>query len=123
MGAHHELPYAQRLSKLTENKLALWDVCATAIRPGSLDSAITDAVPNDFNALLNAHPHIECIAFNGAAAAQMFMKSVIPRLTPQQNAIRREILPSTSPAHAGMTFEQKLARWRDQLSSFITQVK
>jgi G:T/U-mismatch repair DNA glycosylase len=27
------------------------------------------------------------------------------------------VLPSTSPAHAGMTFEEKLARWRATLQT------
>ncbi|OZA12577.1 MAG: DNA-deoxyinosine glycosylase, partial [Hydrogenophilales bacterium 17-62-8] len=34
-----ELAYAERTQRLVENGIALWDVCASAQRPGSLDAA------------------------------------------------------------------------------------
>jgi TDG/mug DNA glycosylase family protein len=39
------------------NRIALWDVCASAHRPGSLDSAISLAsvTPNDFLLFLSEH--------------------------------------------------------------------
>ncbi len=49
-GAGRALPYAERLERLQHSKIALWDVCASATRPGSLDQKIDFAsvVPNDF---------------------------------------------------------------------------
>jgi len=36
-GAGLDVPYEQRAGILMANRIALWDVCKTASRPGSLD--------------------------------------------------------------------------------------
>ena len=107
-GIPRDEPYADRVRKLNEAGVALWDVCAAATRPGSLDHAIRrgSEVPNDFAAFLAAHPHIRLICFNGAKAAALFRKHVKPCV-----AVKCIDLPSTSPAHAAMSFEEKLKRW------------
>lgn len=112
-GAGPELPYAERAQALVQNGIALWDVCAAAQRPGSLDAAIVHAsvVPNDFAAFIASHPDIGLICFNGGKAADLYQRLVLPGLPDTLRAIRTEILPSTSPAHAAMPFEEKLARW------------
>nr|AIA16749.1 DNA-deoxyinosine glycosylase [uncultured bacterium] len=101
-------PYAERARKLSDAGVALWDVCAAAHRPGSLDASIRhdSVVPNDFAAFLGIHPEIKLICFNGAKAAALFRKHV--RLS---GAIRCIDLPSTSPAHAAMPFPDKVGRW------------
>ena len=43
VGALPELPYEGRLDALTERRIALWDVCASADRCGSRDSKIVMA--------------------------------------------------------------------------------
>ena len=112
-GAGPELPYKARARRLVRSGIALWDVCAAAQRPGSLDSSIVHASvePNDLAAFLAAHPHIGLIGFNGGKAAELYRRLVLPGLPATLRAIRYETLPSTSPAHAAMRFEQKLARW------------
>ncbi len=112
-GAGLELPYAERAQRLVQNGIALWDVCAAAQRPGSLDAAIVHAsvVPNDFAAFIQSHPDIGLISFNGGKAADLYRRLVLPTLPERLRAIRTETLPSTSPAHAAMTFDDKLARW------------
>src|SRR5207253_1959941 len=42
-GAEWPLPYARGVKLLTTHRIALWDVLATAERPGSLDSSIVHA--------------------------------------------------------------------------------
>ena len=118
LGAEPALPYEARLAILCQAGIALWDVCAAAERPGSLDSRIRPAsvVPNAIGAFLSAHPRVGLICFNGRGAAQLFQRLVLPHLAPVQAAIRREILPSTSAAHAAMPPAQKLAQWRSALS-------
>jgi hypoxanthine-DNA glycosylase len=112
-GAGPELPYDERARRLILSGVALWDVCAAAHRPGSLDASIRadSVVPNDFAAFIAAHPHIRLIAFNGSKAAELYRRIVLPGLPAALQAIRCETLPSTSPAHASMTPEDKLARW------------
>jgi TDG/mug DNA glycosylase family protein len=112
-GAGPELPYEARTQRLVQNGIALWDVCAAAQRPGSLDASIvhSSVVPNDLAAFLESHPDIGLICFNGGKAADLYRRLVQPGLPATERAIRYETLPSTSPAHAAMPFEEKLTRW------------
>ena len=111
-GAAPELPYEERLEALKARRLALWDVCAAAVRSGSLDASIRHAsvVTNDFAAFLRLHRQIRLICFNGSKAADLYRRLVLPGLPQPMQAIRCETLPSTSPAHATLRLEQKLAR-------------
>jgi double-stranded uracil-DNA glycosylase len=101
------IPYAERVRRLSEAGVALWDVCAAAHRPGSLDLSIRhdSVVPNDFAAFLEAHPRIRLIAFNGAKAGALFRKHVKGIPVPCID------LPSTSPAHAAMALSEKVRLW------------
>lgn len=111
-GARPELPYAQRRRCMVAAGLALWDVCAAAHRPGSLDASIARAsvVANDFENFLDAHRSLKLICFNGAKAELLYRRLVLPRL-PADPPLRHETLPSTSPAHASMPYAEKLRRW------------
>jgi hypoxanthine-DNA glycosylase len=116
-GASPFLPYDERLRRLVAMRIALWDVCASAERAGSLDSAIRSAsvTPNDIAGFLRAHGGIVRICFNGAKAGALFRRHVRRQLTPPANTIPCLVLPSTSPAHASVPFDRKLAAWRDAL--------
>lgn len=122
-GAGPELPYAERAQRLARSGIALWDVCAAAQRPGSLDTSIlhSSVVPNDFAAFIEAHPDVGLICFNGGKAADLYRRLVLPGLPATARAIRTETLPSTSPAHAAMTFEEKLTRWARVLQNWTVQ--
>jgi len=101
--------YAQRCEGVKAAQLAIWDVCHSACRPGSLDSAISaeTVVANDIQGLLRENPSIKLIAFNGNTAATLFKKHI--KTLPQVETIT---LPSTSPAHASLRFAEKLERWQ-----------
>lgn len=116
-GAGPGLPYDERLRRLVAHRLALWDVCASATRPGSLDSSIqrTSVRLNDFRPFLSSHPDIRLICFNGAKAATLF-KAVVPTLQERWAHVRRVTLPSTSPAFASMPLADKIEMWRDALN-------
>jgi hypoxanthine-DNA glycosylase len=117
VGASPDLPYKDRLRRLNEHGIALWDVCAAGRRNGSLDSAIelSSVETNNFSEFLRVHTGITLICFNGQKAKEIFDRKV-PQDPPHLfERIRYEVLPSTSPAHAGMPFEQKLSRWRAAL--------
>jgi TDG/mug DNA glycosylase family protein len=109
-GSSPEIPYDMRTRILKSAGIALWDVLASCKRPGSLDSDISSIVPNDFETFFLNHPHISHIYFNGAMAEKCYQKFVLPRLTPRTSYYLR--LPSTSPAHASLSYEQKLSAWR-----------
>jgi double-stranded uracil-DNA glycosylase len=108
VGAHPSLPYADRLQRLQDHGIALWDVCAAAHRPGSLDASITgvSVVPNAFAEFFCAYPTILSVFFNGQKAEALYRRHVLPTA-----GITYTTLPSTSPAHAAMPFERKLEAW------------
>nr|WP_165446310.1 uracil-DNA glycosylase family protein [Bordetella parapertussis] len=89
---------------------AFWPIAAELF---GLDAAIVaDSVrPNDFQAFFAAHPGIACVGLNGAAAATLYRRHVLPRLHGLAH-LRYVALPSTSPAHAAMDFAAKLRAWR-----------
>ena len=98
--------YENRKYILLKNKVALWDVLQACERQGSLDSAIQKEVANDFTGFLSANPEIKYILFNGQTAAKFFRKYVtVP------DKYKLIILPSTSPAHSGLSFDKKLKAW------------
>jgi TDG/mug DNA glycosylase family protein len=112
-GAGRELPYAERLEKISECGIALWDVLRSCHRPGSLDSAIdiSSARTNDFPALLREHASISQVFFNGRKACEIFTRRVLPTLQSEFATLSYTALPSTSPAHASMSYDQKLEQW------------
>ena len=57
---------------------------------------------------LRAHPQIATICFNGAKAEESFQKYALPRLGARSDLAYYR-LPSTSPAHASLSFAKKLA--------------
>ena len=106
--------YSSRKRLLTRNRVALWDVLEAAERPGSLDSDIVHATAqaNDFQEFFRRHPRIRRVFFNGRKSEEIFRRRVLPLIAAEFPGIRYAGLPSTSPAHAGMSFAKKLVRWR-----------
>ena len=107
-------PYERRIAGLIEQRVALWDVLASCVRRGSLDSSIdqTTVQANDLSGLLSAEPSISAIFFNGQMAETVFKRHVLASFDGAQASLPRCRLPSTSPANASWSFERKLAAWR-----------
>lgn len=102
------LPYVQRLQRIKTHGIGLWDAIASCERNGSLDSAIRNAVFNDFTALKRRCPDLSRICFNGKTSGKFsahFAAEGFDTLT----------LPSSSPANAQMSFEHKLTAWQKML--------
>lgn len=114
LGFNANAPYAERVTALLAARIAVWDVLAACRRHGSLDSAILPASEqaNDFGVFLRAHPGIRLVAFNGGAAYALFRRHALPQLGSAAANLTLRQLPSTSPAHAARTFEDKLVLWR-----------
>jgi len=99
------LPYAARLEALKAAGVGLWDVIATAHRPGSLDGAIREAEAADLRGLIADLPDLKAVAFNGATAAKIGRRS----LAGAQGVMLID-LPSSSPAHT-RPLTEKAAAW------------
>jgi hypoxanthine-DNA glycosylase len=121
IGATPDMSYADRRALLKKKRIALWDVCASAHRAGSLDSKIQSStiMPNDFGSFFKTHKSIELICFNGQPAERLFDRIIANTLPASVLAIRRQVLPSTSPAHARMRFDEKHLQWRKVLDEFV----
>jgi hypoxanthine-DNA glycosylase len=100
------LPYAERLPRLLAHGFGLWDVLGACERQGSLDASIRNAAANDFVRLHELCPRLEVVGFNGQTSG---------KFAPQFAAAgyRTLVLPSTSPAHASLSLDQKLESWSE----------
>lgn len=120
VGARPELPYDQRLERLMDAGIAVWDVLESAEREGSLDTAIQHAVPNDVPALLERCPQITLIATNGTYATATFKRLLWKPCLAVRPDLRHVALPSTSPANARSNLDAKLEVWRATLEPALT---
>jgi len=104
--------YQERCKYLVNKGIAVWDVLASSVRPGSLDSAIDidSARANDFSDLFGRQPGIKLIGFNGMKARDLFDRLVL-RTVSLPDGCMLVNLPSTSPAHAAMNYTDKLGHW------------
>ncbi|MGK5077927.1 DNA-deoxyinosine glycosylase [Janthinobacterium sp. HLX7-2] len=102
------LPYASRLETLLAHGIGLWDVIAEAERKGSLDANIRNESHNALEELLATLPALRAVAFNGGTAARIGRK----RLSSLADRLVLIDLPSSSPAHATLSLDRKLALWR-----------
>jgi hypoxanthine-DNA glycosylase len=103
-----DLDYVERAGRVLAHRIGIWDVLDACRRPGSLDADIRDPRPNDFATLRALAPRLKRVLFNGGTAG---------RFAPQFAAagFATAVLPSSSPAHAGRSYEQKQALWRAAL--------
>lgn len=100
------LRYDDRLEALKAAGVGLWDVIARAERPGSLDAAIRNAEAADLRRLVSELPELRAVAFNGGTAARIGRRSLAGL-----EGLGLFDLPSSSPAHAARSLEQKAAAW------------
>ncbi|MDD3155448.1 MAG: DNA-deoxyinosine glycosylase [Victivallaceae bacterium] len=103
-------PYEERLAALRAHAVALWDVLANCNRSGSLDSSIREARPNAIAELVAVSGRIQRICCNGGAAGR-YLHRFFPDLP-----VEVIVLPSTSPAAAALSYEEKLRLWQAGLT-------
>ena len=103
-----ELEYGQRAARVLAHGVGIWDVLDACRRPGSLDADIRDPRPNDFALLRRLAPQLRRVLFNGGTAGRFARQFAAA-------GFATAVLPSSSPAHAGRSYEQKLALWRAAL--------
>lgn len=114
LGARPGLSYVARTRLLKAKGIALWDVLESCAREGSLDSAIeeTSIAANDFASFYAAHPRIVSVYFNGAKAEASYRRYVLASVRDVGGPREYFRLPSTSPAHAALSFVRKRDAWR-----------
>ena len=100
------LEYADRLEALLAARIGLWDTVASAHREGSLDGALRGVERADLPELVATLPHLRAIGFNGATAAKIGRRAL------GETPLALIDLPSSSPAHAAMSFSEKAERWK-----------
>ncbi len=113
--------YEARIELLSRHNVALWDVLCSCERSGSLDVNIesgTIAI-NDFSALYEEKNRIRAVLFNGAKAEAIYRRHVLPSLATKHQSLQLFRLPSTSPAMASLTKEEKYQVWSNVLSRFV----
>lgn len=98
--------YDEKKQLIRDMNIALWDVCHTCVRPGSLDSAIRYEEPNAIAELLKENPSIRTIIFNGQPAQKLFHKHLRTI-----SKVEFVTMPSTSPTNT-ISYEKKLESWR-----------
>lgn len=115
LGFDPDTAYATRLDELKAARIALWDVLQSCTRVGSLDAKIDTAsiTVNDFQSFFRHHDAIRIVLFNGEKAESAYRRYVLPAVCSLPISYRR--LPSTSPAHAAVDYQQKLRAWRTAL--------
>lgn len=106
------LDYEARLAALLSAQIGLWDTVASARRKGSLDGALRGVERADLPELVATLPALRAIGFNGTTAARIGRRAL------GETALTLLDLPSSSPAHAAMTFVEKAERWKS-LREFI----
>jgi hypoxanthine-DNA glycosylase len=105
-GATPPADYGEKLRFVTGRRIALWDVVGSGQRQASADATIRAETPNAIGELLDAHPEIRAVAFNGGGARRLYDRHFARR-----SDLAYLALPSTSPAYASLSFPEKLARW------------
>lgn len=99
-----DLPYDQRLDRLVQRQIALWDVIGSARRRGSLDAELRDVEARDLPAFVTGLPKLRAVAFNGGAAAKIGRRAL------GDTPLALIDLPSSSPAFT-LPFAVKAERW------------
>jgi len=98
------VPYRDRLARIREHGLGVWDVIVSCSRSGSSDGAIRDAERGQPSRIARRARGLRLVAFNGNTAA---------RAEPiwREAGFETLLLPSTSPAYT-RPFAEKLAAWQ-----------
>jgi len=108
----------EKTQALKQHGIFLWDVLQGCERKGSLDSAIKNPQANDFEAVFKQFPSLNTVAFNGQAAEKLFKQQVIKKQV-LPDYITFLSLPSTSPANARLSLEDKVLLWQEKLKHLV----
>ena len=115
------LSYPERVKALESLGVAVWDVLLSCRREGSLDASIDDAtiLVNDFQLFFRRHTRIKWVFFNGTKAETEYRRRVLNSVELLCDDIHYQRLPSTSPAMAMLSRDEKLVQWAKILEKLV----
>jgi TDG/mug DNA glycosylase family protein len=102
--------YEKKKAVLFENGIALWDVISECEPEGALDTELHERNPNKKLPGFISEYRISKVLFNGNNAYEYYRRNI--------GSIERNVLPSSSPANARLSFDEKMQQWRDVLNPF-----
>lgn len=107
--------YEIRVQILKSAHIALWDVLKSCKRVGSLDSGIlpNSQTVNNLQDFFQQYQLISKVCFNGSKAENYFNRYVAKTINGNPKQFIK--LPSTSPANASISYEEKLKCWKTAL--------
>ena len=100
-----DLGYDDRLARVRQHRVAIWDTIVSCERNGSLDSAIRNAERAGIRRVQRAAGGLKAVCFNGQTAGRAASAWA-------EAGYATLVLPSTSPAYT-MPLERKLGAWRE----------
>ncbi len=104
-----KLTYSEKIRRLGDYGIGLWDVLYSCLRSGSGDGNIAEAEPNDFSTLKDDTPNLRLVCLNGKKAGKyehLFRPLGIPT----------KVLLSSSGANRRHS-SKRITQWRDALTS------
>ena len=101
--------YERKKAVMFANGVALCDVISECEPDGALDSELRERKPNRELPGFIAEHQIGRVLFNGNNAYEFYRRKI--------GLIERNVLPSSSPANARLSFDEKLGLWRDAIIS------
>lgn len=105
------VPYQERLERLAERGVAMWDVVHAARREGSLDGQMREVKTRDLAGFVAGLPQLRAIGFNGGTAARLGRRALA------ETGLVLVDLPSSSPAYT-LPFAEKARQWT-ALAAFL----
>ena len=106
----------EKIALCKKHHIALFDSAKSLQRENgnSSDTNLKNIEVNDFEHLLKKYPNIKLILFTGKKAETIFNKKY------KNLSVKKILLPSTSPAYASMTYEEKLQRYKAALKEVLS---
>ena len=116
-GIKKDKGYNEHCALLSASGVGVWDVLKQCKRTGSLDSSIRAGSEqvNDFEKLFTGHTAIRAVFFNGGTAERLYKINVLSSDNIHYHGLHYHRLPSTSPAYASMSYQEKARQWRSML--------
>jgi hypoxanthine-DNA glycosylase len=113
-GIDSKASYENRIEQLKAVRIALWDVVHQCCRSGSLDTSIEldSVVVNDIDGLLRQNPTIAAVFCNGGGSWTLLRRYFLKPSIARRVDIPVYKLPSTSPANARLSLQQKCVEWQ-----------